>query len=285
MVALGLAVHDHVFAPLPALAAFVVGWMIQFAGVVTDNYKNLQQQPDDLEHPELVEAVRLGLITLRGLKLTAQACYVLALLGGVYLAWIGGWPVVIIGLASIGASWAYSAGPFPFGRHGLADPLFFAFFGIVSVMGAYYVQAVAAPTMPGLPAGAELHALSPLAFALSLPIGAMITGILIIDDIRDRDFDRVKGKNTIAVRWGAHWSRVEWLVLMALAYLAPLWFWAGLRLPGAVLLPLLSLPLAAALARIVWRQDGFRELTPATPRAAGLVVLYAALLGAGLALS
>ena len=48
--------------------AFLAGWLIQFAGVVTDNYENLVRQPDDREHPELVDAVRSGLLTLAGLR-------------------------------------------------------------------------------------------------------------------------------------------------------------------------------------------------------------------------
>ena len=128
--------------------------------------------------------------------------------------------MIAIGLASIAASWAYSAGPWPFGRHGFADPLFFLFFGIVSVAGAYYVQA-AVSLGP-----ADWRAAFPLtAFAVSLPIGALITNILIIDDIRDREFDVAKGKNTVAVRFGKIYSRYEFTALLAFAYLAPIAFW------------------------------------------------------------
>jgi 1,4-dihydroxy-2-naphthoate octaprenyltransferase len=280
VVAVGLAYHDGVFAPVPALVAFLAGWLIQFAGVVTDNYENLLQQPEDREHPELVNAVKTGLLTLAGLKATIIVCYGLALLAGVYLVVVGGAPVVAIGLASILASWAYSAGPWPVGRHGWADPLFFVFFGIVSVMGTYYVQAAAVLGTGNWAAGLPLTA-----FALSLPIGALITNILIIDDIRDRDFDVVKGKNTIAVRFGRKSSRAEFVVLMGLSYLAPFWFWLGLGLSVWVLLPLLSLPPAILLARAVCTLDRFVDLIPMTPRGAQLVLGYSLLLALGLAVS
>jgi 1,4-dihydroxy-2-naphthoate octaprenyltransferase len=280
VVAVGLAYHDGVFAPVPALVAFLAGWLIQFAGVVTDNYENLLQQPEDREHPELVNAVKTGLLTLAGLKATIIVCYGLALLAGVYLVVVGGAPVVAIGLASILASWAYSAGPWPVGRHGWADPLFFVFFGIVSVMGTYYVQAAAVLGTGNWAAGFPLTA-----FALSLPIGALITNILIIDDIRDRDFDVVKGKNTIAVRFGRKSSRAEFVVLMGLSYLAPFWFWLGLGLSVWVLLPLLSLPPAILLARAVCTLDRFVDLIPMTPRGAQLVLGYSLLLALGLAVS
>lgn len=278
MVAAGLAIHNGTFAPLPALLAFLAGWLIQFAGVVTDNYENLVRQPGDREHPEMVEAIRSGLISLKSLKATIAACYALSALAGVYLVAIGGVPVLVIGVLSILASLIYSTGPWPVGRKGLGDPLFFLFFGVVSVTGTYYVQAAAvtgnADWQTGFP---------PSAFAVSLPVGALITNILIIDDIRDRDFDAVKGKATVAVRFGSRWSRIELIALTTLAYVAPFWFWLGLRLGAWTLLPLLTLPFAYLTARAVCSRDRYGELLPLTPRAAMLALIYSILLAIGLA--
>ncbi len=280
IVAIGLAVHDGVFAPLPALLAFLAGWLIQFGGVVTDNYENLIREPDDREHPELVQAVRSGAITMSVLRNTILGCFGLALAIGLYLTAVAGPAVVVIGVVSALASWAYSAGPAPVGRLGLADPLFFLFFGVVSVMGTYYVQAAVVvdgmPWQQGFPFAA---------FALSLAIGALTTNILIIDDIRDCDFDVDKGKNTVAVRFGRQWSRREFAALLAFAYLAPFWFWLGLGLGAATLLPLLSLPFGLWVAREIHRRQTFRELGPMTPRAAQLLMVYSVLLAVGLALS
>lgn len=275
LVAVGLALYYGVFAPLPAIAAFVAGWLIQFAGVVTDNYENLVREPDDREHPEIVAAVGSGLITLRGLKTTIIACYTLAALAGAYLVFVGGIPVVAIGLASMFASWAYSAGPAPIGRIGLADPLFFLFFGPVSVAGSYYVQAASHGVM-GLPW---------IAVAVGIPIGALATNILIIDDIRDCAFDVAKGKRTIAVRFGTKWSRAEFLVLMTIAYAAPFWFWRVIGLGPWSMLPLVSLPMALLVSREVMRRDKFADLVPMTPRAAMLALAYAVLLALGLTMS
>ncbi len=280
LVSIGLAVHHHVFAAAPAFLAFLAGWLIQLGGVLTDNHENLVQQPEDREHPELVQALKLGTLSLSELKAAISACYVLALLAGAYLLYIAGPFVLLIGLCSIAASWAYSAGPWPIGRHGLADPLFFVFFGIVSVVGGYYVQA-AAGAVPGswfvreaLPAGV---------LAFGLPIGALTTNILIIDDIRDRDFDAAKGKRTVAVRFGKDWSRAEVCALSILAYLAPFWFWQGLDFSAWILLPLLTVPYAWTIARAVLALDRFEDLVPITPRAGQLLLAYAVLLAIGAA--
>ena len=278
VVAIGLARHDGVFAALPVALAFLAGWLIQFAGVVTDNYSNLKREPDDREHPELVQAVASGLLSLADLRTTILLSYGVAVLIGAVLFVMAGWPVIAIGLASILASWAYSAGPFPFGRHGFADPIFFAFFGTVSVLGAYYVQAAVV-------LGPEhwREALPLTAVAVSLPVGALITNILIIDDIRDCEFDAVKGKNTVAVRFGKFYSRCEFVALLTFAYLCPFWFWRGLGFSALVLLPLVTLPLAVLIARLVWTKDRFIELVPMTPRLAMLTVGYSICLAIGLA--
>jgi 1,4-dihydroxy-2-naphthoate octaprenyltransferase len=266
LVACGLAVHDGVFAAGPAFLALLAGWLIQLGGVLTDNYENLVAQPGDREHPELVAALRQGTLTMGQLKAAIAACYGIALLAGAVLFYLAGPMVLWIGLASIAASWLYSAGPCPIGKLGLADPLFFAFFGVVSVVGAYYVQA---------------HSLPVSAFALGLPVGALTTNILIIDDIRDRDFDAVKGKRTVAVRFGKQWSRLEFLLLLGFSYLAPLWFWLDLGFRAWVLLPWLTLPLAIGSAREVLTLDRYEELLPVTPRAGRLLLAYCVLLAIG----
>jgi 1,4-dihydroxy-2-naphthoate octaprenyltransferase len=282
LVSVGLAVHYHVFAALPVFLAFLAGWLIQLGGVLTDNYVNLVQQPEDREHPELVQALKLGTLSLRELKAAISACYALALLAGAYLLCTAGLMVLLIGLCSIAASWAYSAGPWPIGRHGLADPLFFVFFGIVSVIGGYYVQAApAAGAVPG--SWFVRDALPASAFALGLPIGALTTNILVIDDIRDREYDAVKGKRTVAVRFGKEWSRAEFCALLMLSYLAPFWFWQGFGFSAWILLPLLTVPHAWAAARAVLTLDQFKDLVPITPQTGRLLLGYAVLLAIGAA--
>ncbi|MBI1956073.1 MAG: 1,4-dihydroxy-2-naphthoate octaprenyltransferase [Acidobacteria bacterium] len=284
IVAVGLAIHYGTFAAVPALFAFFAGWLIQLGGVLTDNYENLTRHPNDREHPELVQGLRNGALTLSGLKTAIYACYLLALLAGVFLISVAGIPVLVIGLLSIGASWIYAAGPFPFGERGLADPLFFAFFGAVSVAGSYYVQAAPTYGMDTSSFWQFLPQALPLSvFLISLPVGALTTNILIIDDIRDREFDAEKGKRTVTVRFGKEWSRVEFVGFLVLAYLAPVLFWLALAFSAWVLLPLLTLPFAIATARAVLTLDQFQELVPITPQAARLLLTYAVLLTIGVA--
>ena len=280
VVAGALAWRDGVFDARAMLGALLAGWLIQLGGVLVDNFENLMREPDDREHPELVHAVETGRLTLAELRAAIYACYGTALLAGAYLLNIAGLGVLVIGLASIAASWAYSAGPFPIGRHGFADPLFFLFFGVVSVAGIYYVQA--APAF-GASLSSEIiwEALPLSVIAFGIPVGALTTNILIIDDIRDREFDVAKGKETIAVRFGAQWSRREFAALLAVAYLSPLWFWLHLGFSAWILLPLASLPYAASTASDVFSRDRYEELLPTTPKMGRLLLEFSALLGIG----
>ncbi len=114
---------------------------------------------------------------------------------------------------------------------------------------------------------------------------AFLAGWLIqfIGDIRDRAFDVVKGKRTVAVRFGPAWSRAEFVALLALAYIAPLAFWLGMGFGARVLLPLLTLPYAVSTVRAVLTLDRIGDLVPMTPKAARLLLAYAALLAGGVA--
>ena len=267
IVAVGLAQRDGVAAWRPAVAAFVAGWLVQLGGVIADNYFNLTRHPEDREHALFVEALKAGIVTLAELRRAIWGCYAGAVVMGLYLVAVGGVPVVVVGLASIAGSLAYSAGPRPLGDNGLGDPLFFAFFGIVSVTATYYVQA---------------GAVTFLAFVASLPVGALCTNILVIDNIRDLEHDREKNERTLAVLIGRGWSRVEYVVLLAGAYAVPVWLWLHWEMGRLVLLPLLSIPYAVVVARRVLRARTHDEMIPLTPQAGQVLLAYCVLLGVGL---
>ncbi|HEX6549895.1 MAG TPA: UbiA family prenyltransferase, partial [Gammaproteobacteria bacterium] len=187
------------------------------------------------------------------------------------------------GIVGILASLAYAAGGIRYVRMGLADPLFLLMFGVVAVVGTYYIQA--APAAGHVWSRWVVTEALPLkAFLAGLPVGALVTNVMVIDDIRDRAFDRIKGWRTTAVRFGLAGSRIEYLLLTVFAYLAPfalrLWF----DVSAWVLLPLLTLPLAIHIARHVMTRDTTADLLAMTPRASLLAMVYAALLGTGLAL-
>src|SRR5204863_2770727 len=108
----------------------------------------------------------------------------------------GGWPILLVGLLSIAAGVLYTGGPWPFGYHGLGDLFVFVFFGLVAVVGTAYLHA-------GTASGA--------AFAAAVPVGSLVTAIIVVNNLRDIDTDRATGKRTLAVRIGRRAPRPEYL--------------------------------------------------------------------------
>ena len=282
LVAAALAWHDKRFAPVPVLIAFLASWLIHVGGVFVDNYELLVRHPHIREHPELNDAVRDGTLQLRVLRLAAIAWFVLAALTGPYLWGVGGWPVAVVGILGAAASFGYAGRPFAYVEHGLADVLFLVMFGIVAVLGIYYISSAATSTADPWTTVGHL----PLsAFVIGLPAGLLVTNVMVIDDIRDERFDTDKGWHTTAVRFGLSASRLEFIAFTVASYLFLFWFWFGLGMSAWVLLPLLTLPQAFMITRKVVTAGGREELVPMTPRTAFLALAHSLLLALGVALS
>jgi len=120
-----------------------------------------------------------------------------------------------------------------------------------------------------------------LALWSALPVGFLVTAILVVNNLRDIDTDRTAGKQTLAVRLGATAARSEYVALLVLAYLVP----AVMLLLGAgslwLFLTWLSLPLAYRRLRLVLYQQG-RILNQALAGTAQLTLVYAILFAIGL---
>src|SRR5262249_7608660 len=150
--------------------------------------------------------------------------------------WVGGLPILIIGVLSIAAGGAYTGGAWPLGYHGLGDLFVFVFFGLGAGLGTFFFHT-------GLLTGRGPGATG--------PVRPLCPAILVVNNLRDIDTDRAAGKHTLATRLGRPATRWEYLIMLVIAYLVP----AALLLAGAagwwVLLPWLSAPLAVALVRTV----------------------------------
>lgn len=282
-VAVGLAAHERVFAPFVAILAFVASWAIHVGGVFLDNYVLVTRHRDVPEHPELLAGLRDGSLTLRDLRLAITACFALAAFTAPPLAAHVGWPAVLaFGAIGTIASLGYAGGPLPYARLGVADPVFFAMFGFVAVPATYAAQVGIADAGSILRLLESMRGLPTSVYLAGMPIAALVTNVLLIDEIRDMDFDRAKGWHSGAVRWGRGFARTELCVLTAVAYAIPFWLWLRDGYAVTVLLPLVTLPMAIGVARGVWHGRRFEDLFPMTPRASRLAMVFGALLGLGL---
>jgi 1,4-dihydroxy-2-naphthoate octaprenyltransferase len=166
------------------------------------------------------------------------------------------------------AAVTYTAGPKPFGYLGLGEIFVFLFFGPVAVVGTAFVMT---------------HDLMPLSIAASIPMGCLVTSILVVNNLRDIDTDREAGKFTLAVRIGRNATRWEYAMLIAVAYAIPVIMWLlGMSGPGP-LLAWVTIPVAILLVRRIWTVTG-RPLNSLLGGTARLCMWFAIALSVGLVL-
>jgi 1,4-dihydroxy-2-naphthoate octaprenyltransferase len=268
LVGTGLAAHDGVLAPLPAAAALLGAVLIQIATNLANDYYDFVRGTDTEERVGPVRVTQAGILPPATVRTGMMVTLALALLVGVYLVQVGGWPIVWIGLASLACAVLYTGGPFPLAYHGLGDLFVFVFFGLVAVGGTYWVQGLAWPP-DLLLAGAGM--------------GALNTAILVVNNLRDLDTDAVAGKRTLAVRLGPTGTKAEYLALMFLAAAVPPAGVVAFDWPAAAVVALAAVPAGAPAFRAVLGHRDPRELLPALGQTARVVALYGALLAVGLA--
>jgi len=251
-----------------ALGALIGAFLIQIATNFANDLYDFQKGADTEDRLGPVRTAQAGLLTTRQLRNGIAVTFALALGVGVYLTWIAGPAVVVIGLSSIAAGLAYTGGPFALAYNGLGDVFVMAFFGFVAVCGTAFVQALYVPD---------------LAWLASVPIGALATAILVVNNVRDFEGDATAGKRTLVVRFGRQAGVGEYAFLMLLAYATPPVIfalgWAGV----SVFLPLLTVPWALRLSRSVSRDRG-RVLNQTLAGTAKLLSVYGVLLAVGIAL-
>jgi 1,4-dihydroxy-2-naphthoate octaprenyltransferase len=279
----GLAVHDGVFAALPALFALLGAALIQVGTNFANDYYDAIQGADTEDREGFTRVTASGLISAPEVKRAMYLTFLVAVVVGTYLVSIGGVPILVVGVLSVVSGIAYTGGPYPLGYHGLGDVFVFVFFGLVAVVGTYYVQA-AAVLSSGFPLWLPPGTVTATAVIASLPIAAISTNILVVNNLRDRREDAGTGKRTLVVRFGSHFGRAEYVALFVLAYAVPLYLFFTPAFGLPVLLPLLSLPLAALVTRTVLTEESGAALNPALEQNGKTLALYAVLAAVGFAL-
>jgi 1,4-dihydroxy-2-naphthoate octaprenyltransferase len=269
LVGTAIAISDKDFKGLPALAALMGSLLLQIGVNLANDYFDFRKRVDTPDRIGPTRVTQSGLIPPEHVKAAMVFTFGVVSLVGLYLTLISGWPIMAAGIASILAALAYSGGPYPLGSYGLGDLLVFCFFGIVAVCGTYYVQA--------------LH-LNHLTVFVSLPIGFLITAILVVNNLRDMVTDRKAGKRTLAVILGQRGARIEYVTLLACGYLMPVLLFFVEQGSGWVLLPLVTLPLAASLCLTIWQKEG-PVLNESLAGTARLTIAFSLVFSMGLLLS
>lgn len=249
-----------------AFVALLGAVLLQLGSNLANDVFDHEKGADTDERIGPPRATQLGLLSPVQMRQGMVVVFAAAVLAGLYLFAVAGWPVIAVGLVSILAALTYTGGPWPFGYHGLGDLAVFVFFGVIAVVGTNYVQTLE---------------LSPQAFLASLPVGALATATLVVNNVRDRETDIKAGKRTLAVRLGARAGRLEYAALAAFAYWMLPILWLGCGRSFWVMLPLVTLPRACSLIDRVIRHEDGPTLNETLGGTAQLGLIYSILLAFG----
>jgi 1,4-dihydroxy-2-naphthoate octaprenyltransferase len=252
-----------------ALGCLAVAMLLQVVANFANDVSDYRRGADTPERAGPVRVAAAGLVTERQLEVAIAVTVGLAGVVGLWLAFVGGPVLIGLGALAIVAALAYTGGPWPYGYRALGEVFVFLFFGLVAVVGTAYLQA---------------GRLDPLFWLAAVPVGALTAAILVVNNLRDIPTDRAAGKRTLAVMLGPGATQAEYGLLLAVAVVVPLVLLALGREPW-VLLPVLSVPLAWPLLRVVWSFREPRELNAALRGTARLALAFGVLFAVGLAAS
>jgi len=263
-----LAANDGGFSPGPALAAFAVALLLQVGSNLANDVYDAERGTDTEQRLGPTRVTHTGLLTPSQVKTGMKVVLGLALVIGLYLTWVRGPLVLVIGVAAIIAAVAYTGGPYPLGYHGLGELFVFVFFGLTAVVGTYWVQT---------------GTTTPLVWLMAVPPGLIITAVLVVNNLRDIEQDRVAGKRTVAVRIGAPATRAEYVACLAGAYLVVSAAVIAGALPPATLAIWLSVPVAWRATHLVLTAEG-RPLNVALAATGQTALAFSLLFALGLLL-
>jgi 1,4-dihydroxy-2-naphthoate octaprenyltransferase len=260
-----LAFHDGNSNSFILFMTLLAAVLIQIGANFANDVYDFEKGSDRADRLGPQRATQSGLISPADMNKAMWKIFALAIGVGFYLTYVGGWPIVIIGLASIAAGIAYTGGPYPLGYHGFGDIFVFLFFGLIAVPGTYYLQT---------------GSVTEFSLWLGAVMGMLATAILVVNNLRDRDADIISGKKTLAVRFGETFSKIQFILLVMLPFLLPFHLWRQWN-KMSFLLTLFTLPIAVHLIIQLFNNTG-ADLNKVLAGTARFLFIFTLLLSAGL---
>lgn len=260
VIGLAMAADAGGLRPVAAALTLLASVLVQIGTNLANDVSDFLKGADTKNRKGPTRATQAGWVSPRGMMAATAIAFGGAALASVYLVWIGGWPIVVIAVASILSGIGYTAGPFPLGYNGLGDVFVLVFFGPVAVGGTYYLQT---------------GAVTPGVLIAGLAPGLLSTAILVVNNLRDIDEDRDAGKRTLAVRFGRRFARAQYAACLLFSALVPPvlivvegWY------HGTLIASLALVVLGVPLLRTIFRETDAAKLNPALGGTARLLILY-----------
>lgn len=242
LVGSGLAYGEDVFRWDAFVWALVGALAIQVAANFANDASDARRGADTEDRLGPPRMVALGVISPRQMWFATWIAIAIAGVAGIALTMIAGWIVLLIGVASIVAMLGYVGGPAPYGYRGLGEVFVFLFFGVVATVGSRYVHDMRAPLA---------------AWLLAIPVGMLVTSILVVNNYRDIETDAKADKTTLAVLMGRDRTRTLFGILVFGSFVAIAIFGTTRLIPLSCLFSCFLLLFAAVPVRIVYsKTDG-----------------------------
>lgn len=214
--------------------------LIQIATNLINDALDFKKGADTAERLGPVRVTQAGLVSADNVMSAAWVSLMLAAACGIPLIVRAGWPMLVVGLASIAAAYAYTGGPYPLAYHGMGELFVLLFFGFVAVGGTFYAHALL---------------IRSTALAAGFAVGSLATVLLVINNLRDAPSDSRSAKRTLVVRFGERFALAE-IVFFTLAPFVAVAAIAWMRGESQFLLPLGALPLAIIVIARAFRTRG-----------------------------
>ena len=266
LVGSALAISMKKFFLPYSVVALLCSILIQIGTNFTNDLYDFLKGSDTVKRKGPRRVLASGLITVKEMKFAIVIVFGLAFVFGLYLVYSVGLLILWVGIISIIAGIIYTAGPFPLAYNGLGDLFVFLFFGVVGTMGTFYLHT---------------QEISLLSFVASIPVGALITNILIVNNYRDIEEDREANKRTLAVLLGRNFTRWQYILLISVCYLISLILNFQFNFSFWIFLPYLTLPITIILVRMLYKYRG-EELNKTLELTARFAGLYGLLFSIGL---
>lgn len=248
---------------LPACVAMLAAIFIQIGTNLHNDVVDFESGTDTGDRLGPLRATAQGWIDAAVVRQASIFSFALAFALGIYLVVVGGWPILVLGLVSLAAGAAYSAGSYPISSSPLGELFVFLFFGLAAVGGSYYLQTLA---------------LSQVVLLAGSALGLLAAAVLVVNNYRDSETDARSGRRTMAVLIGPAWSRIEYSLLLIIPFGLLQTMHLQERGGYSFFLPWLTLPWALYLIYRIYHLPKDRQLNSLLAQTAQLQVGFGALL-------
>lgn len=270
LVGTGIALTQGLFHTGLFLSFLVASTLIQAATNMFNEYFDYKRGLDTEEMVGIAGTIvhdRVRPVTVLRLGWLFVA---MAVLLGVYICLLTTWWVALVGTLCLCVAYFYSGGPKPLAYTPFGELAAAIAMGPVIVLLAYYIQA---------------HEITARAAITSIPIGLLIGAILLGNNIRDMEQDKLGGRRTIAILLGRERGRVLFASVFTLTYVCVVCLIALQMITAWALLVLITIPSAVYVVRLFYRHSEPSHLHPAVKGTAVLLFRFGGLMFVGMLVS